>query len=358
MSDFNCFFTFDKSYSEAALVMICSLLRQSSSPSRYHLWIVTDQPLDSRTEELITGCGARFTILPLPEKAREYADAFPGRISPYQMVRLCLLDMLPASVSTILSLDTDIIILKSIDNLFSLPPDEFEWAAVRDFTYPLWGYYPVYEFCREDLPASTPYFNCGVYLANLDRWRSFDFTGRVEEYISRYEGKLVYVEQDLLNLIFSGRTYVLPLSYNRSVSAPAAEVWFQRIYSREQSLKSLANQHILHFYGSDKPGKWKTRRARNCYEFFARAAGVSEAYIDGTRNLSPSPSMLRLRELVAGPIDNTVHRILKGIRYKLPISGLIKILFYRIARKPYLAVLYPFLIPSKIKKLFVTKLFS
>ena len=91
----------------------------------------------------------------------------------------------------ILYLDCDITILGDIYELYNINIDDYFFAAVEEYVTDR----------QEELgmPINTKYFNAGVMLINLEKWRDFNITKKVIDYITDNSEKLRYVDQDALN---------------------------------------------------------------------------------------------------------------------------------------------------------------
>lgn len=87
----------------------------------------------------------------------------------------------------------------------------------------------------------TPYFNAGVVLINLKKWRDEDYDLKWREISSRYPNDLISHDQTLLNVLCEGKFALLPSSFN-NFWVPGQK---NPSFDHEKS--------ILHFVGSPKP---------------------------------------------------------------------------------------------------------
>ena len=139
-----------------------------------------------------------------------FTESFPKEI----YYRLLCADILPSNLDKILSLDLDIVITKSIEDLYNTDISGYPLAACKDIL----GYI----FCEADrnlsrlnLNSSGTYFNVGTMLINLNYFRENNCSETLLKTANQLSSKLVYYEQDVLNYHFIDNYFELPWhSYN------------------------------------------------------------------------------------------------------------------------------------------------
>ena len=106
------------------------------------------------------------------------------------------------------------------------------------------------------LSADESYVNAGVLVMNLREMRQIDFFERCRQEIDRQREKIVYHDQDLLNLLCRGRILLLPYKWNLLADYLLRE---PREDSEKVRLLQDAQRHpgIIHFAGAIKP--WQAR---------------------------------------------------------------------------------------------------
>ena len=133
-------------------------------------------------------------------------------ISNMAYARLLIPEILPVFIPRALYLDVDLLVLEDLRPLWETDLGENVVGAVSDFdlhtTYLDQGFDP--EFKRANhpdckgLPSVPDYFNSGVLLFNLDRWRKEGITEKAFAY-SRSHTCTPIVDQDALNVACNGR---------------------------------------------------------------------------------------------------------------------------------------------------------
>lgn len=86
------------------------------------------------------------------------------------------------------------------------------------------------------------YFNAGVFVADLNYWRSLNLEEKITKEVLS-EGVTLMLEQDRLNLAFNGVFQPLPITFNY----PA--------YYEDSWQVAITNPLVIHFLGPNKP--WK-----------------------------------------------------------------------------------------------------
>lgn len=169
-----------------------------------------------------------------------------GRYPASMYFRFLLPELLPHA-SKVLYLDCDTMVRGDLNELFNTDLIEYACGVVLD------------QQCDDiqiinRLHLTTPYFNSGVMLMNLDEWRRKDYTNRLLAFIENNPEKCEYPDQDALNCVIGEHVRLLNPSYNLQ------EMWLTMMdyarfhFSRHEELElSKQNPHIIHFCVGDKP---------------------------------------------------------------------------------------------------------
>lgn len=131
-------------------------------------------------------------------------------------LRLMIPEIVPARYRRALYLDSDLIVRGDVADLWALP-DEGKpfWAAfdegVRGTDY------VIETLSFADVPAGTPYFNSGVMLIDLPRWREERISEDAVAVLAEHSGHCINVDQDALNVVAIDRWSALPPVWNTQV---------------------------------------------------------------------------------------------------------------------------------------------
>jgi lipopolysaccharide biosynthesis glycosyltransferase len=169
-----------------------------------------------------------------------------GRLPVCVYDKLLVPDVLPEEVHTALWLDADTLVLGDISPLWDEGTGGNVVRAVEDSVVPLVSSdMGVARYRELGLRADAKYFNCGVMLMNVHRWRQQHVSDRALAYLKTYARDVAFLEQEGINAVLSDQWGALDPQWNWSVSVGGA--------FRQRSVD--AHVKIAHFSGNLKP--WK-----------------------------------------------------------------------------------------------------
>jgi len=146
---------------------------------------------------------------------------------------LFLPDLLPPGTPRCLWVDSDLVFERDVSELWQTSLGGCTLGAVADGNPALMALY------QRRLGMATPlYFNSGVLLADLERWRERDITLRAVAAAERIGDDLILHDQDALNVALEGDWLPLPHHWN---------VW---VIWPELSADASA---VFHYMGAPKP---------------------------------------------------------------------------------------------------------
>jgi lipopolysaccharide biosynthesis glycosyltransferase len=128
-----------------------------------------------------------------------------GYFTSTTYARLLVPQLLPDE-SKAIYLDTDVVVDRSLEPLWSLGLGSNLVGAVAE------GFAPPEELANTRLNNES-YFNAGVLVLNLDRWRSEDTTGSVLSYVQS-GAPMLFLDQTALNVMLKDRVTYLSRQYN------------------------------------------------------------------------------------------------------------------------------------------------
>jgi lipopolysaccharide biosynthesis glycosyltransferase len=242
------------SYTQHAAVCLVSAL-ENNPDFVFDVAIVTTQPLGAGEERLYstlkpyTNCRARVILLDsatrhLPVKALHYT------IDTYS--RLWVADFFPENVNKVLYLDSDMVVVGSIKELWQTDISDHVVAAVT---------IPGSTRCAPyGIPESSGYFQSGVLVINLARWRSEHVLDRMIDWIGEHGHTIQDADQDVLNACLHDRRRPLPFFWN--VIAPFYFDQHPLRISEEERAGVRRDARIIHYNGPSKPWHYLSRHPR------------------------------------------------------------------------------------------------
>ena len=243
----NVVFGADKIFVEHLAVAICSLFEcnPNLSFSVYVLNSDIDKESWSKLAELAEKYGQSLADVKILDHDVEGLIRSGNYYTKATYYRLFIPEKL--NVDKALYLDSDIVVNGSIEDLYNTNIDQYYLAAVADWT----------QDPHKDLEMSehARYFNCGVMLVNLRKWREDRVKERVIDLTRNKPWAMRCADQCGINSIVNGRGMELPPKYN--AQAIFFQIRFEHIrselYSVGQLREAVENPVIIHYSGKDKP---------------------------------------------------------------------------------------------------------
>jgi lipopolysaccharide biosynthesis glycosyltransferase len=171
--------------------------------------------------------------------------AIDRHVSRMTYARLLIPHVLPDSVSRALYLDADLLVL---DDLGPLWETDLEQAVVGAVLDDLDQRIKAGAAGLEGVPRVRDYFNAGVLLIDLDRWREERISENALEYLVK-NPRALFWDQDALNVVCDGRWKKLDSRWN--FQDLAGRLGGHEIRLSDMALDRLPR--IIHFVSNLKP---------------------------------------------------------------------------------------------------------
>jgi lipopolysaccharide biosynthesis glycosyltransferase len=155
--------------------------------------------------------------------------------------------LLPDTVTKVLWLDCDLLVLANAAQLWDSGFGDHCALAVQDSVVPcVSSRFGVSGYRERGLDPVAKYFNAGVVLIDLVRWREEDVSGQALAYVRSYRKRVWFMDQEALNAVLCGHWGELDARWNRNVGMATVrgaddDAW------------------ILHFSGNLKPWRYRGR---------------------------------------------------------------------------------------------------
>lgn len=242
-------------YAQHAAVALVSLL-ENNRDSWFDVVVASTDELAEEAVKLRRSL-ARYENCALTVKhfARSAAIDLPVTAQNYSIdnyTRLWVAEFFPDRTEKILYLDSDIVVVADIRELWNVDVTEWVVGAVS---------IPGSDRCPAlGIPERYGYFNSGVLLINLARWRKERMLDRLLDYITAHSDKIVDVDQDVLNACLYDRR--LPLPYVWNVISPFFFDYHPLGIAAEELQRIRREAKIVHFNGAAKPWSYMCRHPR------------------------------------------------------------------------------------------------
>jgi lipopolysaccharide biosynthesis glycosyltransferase len=186
-----------------------------------------------------------------------------GRIPETMWYRILLPDLLPG-IDRVLYLDADVLVLDALTDLWGLCLDGNYLAAVTNVP----ERHRLGHAAELGLAGPECYFNSGVLLLNLELMRRDGCTAALRECALRNLDRLLWPDQDALNLVLGKRRIALEPRWNLMNSIRSFS-WAADLLGRAEIAEAIARPAIIHFEGPAENKPWHVlcdHPARPMYE--------------------------------------------------------------------------------------------
>ena len=238
----NIFIAFNDNFVLPTKVMLKSLIRNNSDP--LHIFVVYSSLLPESINSIKDLENDRVTF-----KFIQFDDSFlkelsiPSQFSKETYYRLFAHRIFSKEIDKVLWLDGDMIINKTIAELYNLNIGEKLFAAVENCNTAL----------NEDkkkvlqMPPDSRYVNTGVLLLNLKNMRESLDDDKIIQYLTDNQSILTLADQDVFNGLLHNHFFVL--------NSDTLFNYFARYITKENKPFIYRNAKVIHYCGIMKP--WK-----------------------------------------------------------------------------------------------------
>ena len=241
----NIAFSSDNNFAQHLCVSIYSLL-DSLSPERYIRIIVLDGGISNENREKIIKTVQLFDN---KKNSIEFYSINKFDFSSFKeskqitratYYRIKIPEMFP-NIKKILYLDCDLVIVKDISPLFDMNFGENYLLAVKDSSIEMERQY------RKYISFKNGYFNAGVLLINLEKFRDNDISNKIEYSLNNDELPPHSHDQGALNKILFDKWGVINPIWNQLAGVSIEKNYRNTTYSECEFFDSKNNPRIIHF---------------------------------------------------------------------------------------------------------------
>jgi lipopolysaccharide biosynthesis glycosyltransferase len=262
-------FTPDRAFFAPAVRAIASMVEAEPDVEREIFLICEPDDVAPGFDELPAPLRERITLITLDFSRFDVNLAGKGRFSRAVFRRLFLDEILPAHIERIVTVDSDMLIVRpGLKRLESFDLGGRPLAAAYDmiFLMDLKGDALARQFQRSrralGLALDTPYFNAGLMTIDRAAWRSERLTERVVKALRGEPKRYPFMEQDVLNATLKGDFAPLSPRFNFMGDFFLLDL--------ERQLEPI----VLHFVNAPKPWEldsWRgeARFAESYRDWFA-----------------------------------------------------------------------------------------
>lgn len=281
----------DKNYVAYVSVLIESIMKNSDQEQNYDIIIlhssIGEKEQNKLLRNFISYANISIRFLDLSRRIENFKFSVNSHFRAENYYRIFIIDILK-NYKKVIYLDSDLVVLDDIANLYHTDIGDACLGVIKDIDWISWYCMDedrkVYEERYLRLKCPYDYFNSGVMIWNIKRCR--DEVLISDLYNLAQLNEWLFVDQDVLNIIFESKICFLPMKWNvlmdydlenrsrlENARAVPKNLYEEYIRAREQP-------YIVHFAGCQKPWQyedcdfaeyfWKYARGTNYYEILVR----------------------------------------------------------------------------------------
>ncbi len=271
----------DNNYAEHMAIAILSILENAKKSDKLCFYIL-DNGISREVKDVIDFFIKKnkalikyFDLKNQPEFTNRFENCKVGdlHISITGYYRFMIAELMP-KIDKIIYLDCDILVEKSLSDLYKINIDDYYIGAVEDVGYAHW---------RQTNPEMIHkffYINSGVLLINAKKWREDNIGQKLLDYAIAGENIGYGQDQPVINVICKEKC--LPLDYKWNVQdsfyRPGVEVSTNK--NKKAILEAAKNPFVLHFTAPVKPwNNYITLPKGELYLKYVRNTPWSNKYI-------------------------------------------------------------------------------
>ena len=180
-----------------------------------------------------------------------------GRVSHATYFRILAADLLPADLPRAIYLDADVLVEADLARLWKESQRGLPVLAVRDAGAPMVSSPRGLLNHRElGLAPDLGYFNAGVMLLDLERWRAEGLGGRLLDYLEGHADSIRWWDQDALNAVLAARWGELDPRWNQTPQFWEGMQGDDDPFTPGLREKVIRDPWIVHYSTWSKPWHW------------------------------------------------------------------------------------------------------
>ena len=207
----NIVYTLNDKFVPQVAAGICSVCENNTDFENITFYIISKEITDENKEKLtklVKKYNRKIEIIELGD-IKKYID-FEFDTTGWNSIvlaRLVIDKLLPETIDKILYLDGDTIVRGNLSELWNTDISEYILAASIEPTVDR-------ERKKQLGLEKLPYYNAGILLINLKKWREEKAGKIILDYYKANDGKLFANDQDAINGSLAGKIYTLLPKYN------------------------------------------------------------------------------------------------------------------------------------------------
>lgn len=297
----NIVFASDNNYAQHTAVAMASVLVNTKVPQKIQFYLIDDEIQQENKEKItktVQNLGGNIEFIKIKNSKLE--DCYvSGELSRASYFRLDIANILDENIEKIIYLDCDLLVYDDIEKMWQLDMDGKPVAATCDLGIMASARVRKQKNKFIGLPFDAPYFNAGVLIMDLKKWRDGNYAEAIIALAT--QNKYPNHDQDALNKFFMNNWQEIPLRWD--VIPPVFNLFLKIVTKpdlRKKAIEAKLNPAIFHYAGGYKPWEYEIHDGFNdkYYEYLklTKYKDAKMPQFDKRRkNRSIKRQMLRLK---------------------------------------------------------------
>lgn len=297
----NIVFASDNNYAQHTAVAMASVLVNTKVPQKIQFYLIDDEIQQENKEKItktVQNLGGNIEFIKIKNSKLE--DCYvSGELSRASYFRLDIANILGESIEKIIYLDCDLLVYDDIEKMWQLDMGGKPVAATCDLGIMASARVRKQKNKFIGLPFDAPYFNAGVLIMDLKKWRDGNYAEAIIALAT--QNKYPNHDQDALNKFFMNNWQEIPLRWD--VIPPIFNLFLKIVTKpdlRKKAIEAKLNPAIFHYAGGYKPWEYEIHDGFNDkYYEYLKLTEYKEAkmpqFDKRRKNRSIKRQMLRLK---------------------------------------------------------------
>ena len=254
----NIVFASDNNYAQHTAVAMASVLVNTKVPQRIQFYLIDDEIQPGNKEKItktVQNLGGNIEFIKIKNCRLE--DCYvSGELSRASYFRLDIANILDKSIEKIIYLDCDLLVYDDIEKMWQLDMGGKPVAATCDLGIMASARVRKQKNKFIGLPFDAPYFNAGVLIMDLKKWRDGNYAEAIIALAT--QNKYPNHDQDALNKFFMNNWQEIPLRWD--VIPPVFNLFLKIVTKpdlRKKAIEAKLNPAIFHYAGGYKPWEYE-----------------------------------------------------------------------------------------------------
>jgi lipopolysaccharide biosynthesis glycosyltransferase len=250
----------DDSFAMPMAVMLHSALKNISNDQQICIFAIDGGIKESNKKKILESLGNKSIVFnwiqapdSLPDNLPIAKDVQP-HLNKSAYYRLMFARILPNEVNKLIYLDSDLVVLGDLNKLWEIEIADNYVMAAQDCGIPLVSSpYGIKKHKELNIPSDQRYFNSGVLVMNIAKWRSEDIDVKLFQYLEKYREDVQHHDQEAMNAVFAGKWGEISPQWNQTPLLFGYSSWEESPYQELDYANAINNPYIVHFASNAKP---------------------------------------------------------------------------------------------------------